>query len=909
MTRVTLGLTAVLPGGTDMFLTGVTDLQIGAGPSGPVLYATSGPSGGIAAYGLGAGGFASLDRISLPGATGAGSTGAGLGSTIAPMQIGGTDVLMATGAGGTGLWAVGLEAGGGFTAPVALHGPGGGPPGLPPGLTHCLCVAVGGVDYVYASRLGSGQLGVWELGPDGTLTLMRAPGAAVPSAAGLAGLASVNVRGVTYLLAADSTGNALVSYQIGAGGLPLELDRLGAAQGLGIAAPTALAVTMIDGRAYVLLAAAGSGTLSVTEISASGQLFVRDHVLDDLSTRFQGVTALETITIAGRVYVAAGGADDGISLFELLPGGRLLHLATLADGLGTTLGNVSALALTQIGGDLHILVSSAAEPGITWLTVDLDGPGGSSGLRVIGTALANTLVGGAGADLISGAAGDDRMFGGAGNDILLDGAGLDVLAGGAGADSFVLSVDGQTDRILDFDPNQDRIDLSAWAFLRNTSQLAIMTTADGAEIRFGTEVLRLVTSTGTPLSAAMIRGMGLLDLSRLLPGWFPAEAPAHTLLGGRGVDTLIGQTAGDLLRGNDAADFLTGKGGNDLLYGDAGNDLLVGDEGADALIGGTGLDRLFGGAGADRLWGNDGNDVLYGGTEADTLWGQTGDDFLAGDTGNDLLVGDLGNDLLTGGVGGDRLYAGAGRDKLFGDDGNDILYGGLDADLLRGGTGDDYLAGEAGNDVIHAEAGTDALTGGLGADWLFGGTGRDTLWGNEENDVLYGGTEADTLWGQTGDDYLAGDTENDLLYGAEGADRLSGGAGVDLLYGGAGADRLWGNTGDDTLSGDAGNDRLDGGAGRDTLRGGAGADSFIFVAGAVGTAGADRILDFTDNIDTLVLDAALWGGARLSMAQIIARGHMSGGHILFDFGNGNSLIIDGLPSLAALADDLAVFWG
>lgn len=897
MTRVTVGLRATLPGGDDMFLTGVTDLQINAGSAGPVLYASTGPTGGIAAYGLGPGGFANLDRISLPG-----SAVAGVGSTVTPMQIGGVDVLMTTGAGGTGLWAVGLDAGGGFTSPVALQSPGGGPAGLPPGLTDCLCVAANGVEYIYATRAGSPVLGVWELAADGALTQMRSPGAAVPSQAGFAGLTSIKVGAMTFLLAADGTDNALVNYQIGAGGIPLELDRLGADQGLGIAAPSALTTATIDGRAYVLLAAAGSGTLSVAEVSASGQMFVRDHVLDDLSTRFQGITALETISIGGRVYVAAGGADDGISLFELLPGGRLLHLATLADGLGTTLANVSAMALAQTGGDLQILVSSAAEPGITWFSVDLTG----NGARVIGGGAADTLAGTAGADLISGSVGDDRLFGGAGNDILLDGAGLDLLAGGAGADSFVLSVDGQTDRILDFDPAQDSIDLSAWAFLRNSSQLAIMTTADGAEIRFGTEVLRIVTSTGQSLSAAAIRGMGLLDLSRLLPSWFPATPPSHTLLGGLGADTLIGQNAGDMLRGFDAADFMAGKGGNDLLYGDAGDDLLFGDEGADSLIGGAGLDRLFGGAGADRLWADDGNDILYGGTEADVLWGVIGNDFLAGDAGNDLLYADVGDDLLTGGAGIDRLYGGAGRDKLWGDLGNDVLYGGTETDLLRGGAGDDYLAGEVGNDVFYGEDGADILTGGLGADLLFGGLGRDKLFGNEQNDVLYGGIDVDTLWGQAGDDYLAGDTENDLLFGGDGADRLTGGAGGDQLYGGAGSDRLWGDVGNDGLNGDAGDDRLDGGTGRDTLRGGSGADTFVF-SGV--TAGADRILDFTDNVDTLVLTANLWGGARLSLAQIMARATLNNGHVVFDFGHGNSLIIDGLPRLSALSDDLLVIWG
>jgi hypothetical protein len=74
------------------------------------------------------------------------------------------------------------------------------------------------------------------------------------------------------------------------------------------------------------------------------------------------------------------------------------------------------------------------------------------------------------------------------------------------------------------------------------------------------------------------------------------------------------------------------------------------------------------------------------------------------------------------------------------------------------------------------------------------------------------------------------------------------------------------------------------------------------------TAGADRILDFTDNVDTLVLTANLWGGARWSIAQVLSQATLNNGYVVFDFGLGNSLIIDGLPRLSALADDL-VIWG
>jgi len=72
---------------------------------------------------------------------------------------------------------------------------------------------------------------------------------------------------------------------------------------------------------------------------------------------------------------------------------------------------------------------------------------------LIGLSLVKPLQGGAGRDTLVGTAGDDRLTGG---------AGADVLTGGAGADTFVYqSMRDAGDRITDFSPGTDRIDLSA----------------------------------------------------------------------------------------------------------------------------------------------------------------------------------------------------------------------------------------------------------------------------------------------------------------------------------------------------------------------------------------------------------------------------------------------------------------
>ncbi len=66
-----------------------------------------------------------------------------------------------------------------------------------------------------------------------------------------------------------------------------------------------------------------------------------------------------------------------------------------------------------------------------------------------------------GSDVLEGGRGDDRLAGGGGGDTLAGGRGDDLLAGDEGADVFVFDRRGfGQDRVVDFTPGEDRIDLS-----------------------------------------------------------------------------------------------------------------------------------------------------------------------------------------------------------------------------------------------------------------------------------------------------------------------------------------------------------------------------------------------------------------------------------------------------------------
>lgn len=821
----TLDLVASLRAGGDPFLATLADL---AGGEGAVVYGAGGAGGGLVAWRAEGGRLVELDRAALPVGQVAGTGG--------DLTVAG-GIAAVTGVAGAPLWAQALGADGGFAGREGIEASA----PLPLDLSATVAVERAGGTWLYGLRLGSERVTTWRLGEEGALARVSDPNPSRPDAAGegMADLAYVEAGGRGFLVGAAGPGDAAVLWRIEPNGVPVEVARLGAAEGLGVDGPAGVAAAEVGGRAYAVVAAAGSGTLSVLEVGADGTLRPADHVMDDLGTRFGGARLVEAVVAGGRAFVAAAGSDDGVTLFELLPGGRLLEIATLEDAAGLPLANASALLLRARGGRLDLFVASGAGEGLAWLGADLP-----AGAVEAGGAGAEALEGGGGDDLLDGGGGSDRLAGGAGADVLLDGAGSDALAGGAGRDVFVLSDDGAADAILDFDPAEDRLDLSAWRFLRTAAQVAVTPTPTGAILSFGAESLRLVSAAGGPFGADLLRGLDLIGVSRVLPSWTLPVVPSRSLLGGAGGDTLVGGEGGDVLDGRAGPDSLEGLGGLDTLLGGDGDDALSGGAEADSLCGGMGDDALRGGDGDDDACGEEGRDSLWGGEGQDTLDGGAGDDALRGEAGNDRLLGGAGLDWLSGGDGNDSLLGGEDDDRLSGIDGNDriageggddLLYAGRGHDALDGGSGDDRLDGSIGNDRLLGGTGDDVVFGGDGRDLVQGGEGLDRVWTGEGDDSIVGGGGDDALRGDGGADRLDGDAGRDRLYGGEGDDAVWGDADGDSLWGMGGGDRLYGGDGADLMRGDGEADTLQGGAGGDLMLGGTGADLLL------GESGDDRI--------------------------------------------------------------------
>ena len=411
---------------------------------------------------------------------------------------------------------------------------------------------------------------------------------------------AARIAGSSFAIVVDDGGRRITAVNVTQPSMPTVTDRLGTADGVGVSGLSTLATVTILGQVFVIAAGSLSSTLTVLRVSPTGNLTLTDHVIDGLGTRFQSVDALAVRQSGDRVYVLAGGSDDGISAFLLLPDGRLHHLAAVEDTAQSTLQNVSAIRVTEVAGKLEVFAGGEGETGISRFVLDP----GPVGVTRLADAQGGTLAGTAAGDVLVGGAGADRIEGGAGNDILVDGGGADTLIGGQGADVFIFDDDDATDTILDFQPGLDRIDLSRIPLVYAPDQVEVQTTSSGAILRIRDEILILQSSSGAPISAVDLSGSLVINLDR------PIYVPKGEMRSGTPLADILTGTAGD--------DTFLGGGGNDFLEGLGANDLMDGDSGDDTLMGGTGHDELVGG---------EGHDVLIGGTMTIPAWIS---DWLAG---------------------------------------------------------------------------------------------------------------------------------------------------------------------------------------------------------------------------------------------------------------------------------------
>lgn len=363
--------------------------------------------------------------------------------------------------------------------------------------TRTLAVVMGDKTFVFAAKRNDGHLHRYLVQDDRQFIEQPATADSDDLALGdISDMVSMVIDGKTFIAVTSAFDGGVSLFRISENGVLAHRDTVFPAAPVGFRYPQELSVVQSAGQEFLVMTSAGSSSITVYTVSGSGQLRQVDHQIDTLDTRFEGADQVASIEHEGRSFIFVAGNDDGITVFELLPDGTLLHAITLADDFDIALTNVSAISVTIINGEIHVFVAGA-EDGITQFIFEPDTLGttevGTTGKDVItGTGFDDHLFGGRRGDTIDGGAGDDRIDGGGGKD---------YLTGGAGADTFVFVADGRKDFIMDFEDGLDLIDLSGYHQIGTVDDLTLKTREWGVLIEIRGEKLKVIAADGETITA------------------------------------------------------------------------------------------------------------------------------------------------------------------------------------------------------------------------------------------------------------------------------------------------------------------------------------------------------------------------------------------------------------------------
>lgn len=706
---------------------GITDLMVTVQNGKSVLYASSGQNGGLSAFDLNPGGAVSI----LDTAYYNSAWSDGVLRDMSLVEVNGAMCIAVAGSGEDQLRLYDVNSDGSIGAEQQLSG-------LSSSMSQLMEVDQTNASTLFMAEMGGSMISGYSIGSNGSLSAaVQVADTGSTYGAEVMAISSTTVMQSSYVISASQTEKGVSVYRM-EGNTLVNTGNAGVNEGLGIMTPTDMQVVEINGRSFIILASSPndgqgqSGAITVMEVAQDGSLVSTDHVMDTADTQFGNVQSLEVVEADGRTYVIAGGGDDGVTLFVLMPHGRLQMLGNVSGDPG--LNNISSMAASYEGGNLHLFVASETEGGVTEITADVS----NHGLIIEGDHGGGTISGSSQDDILIGGAGNDSIVGGAGDDLLEDGLGVDTLHGGDGADIFIMRSDFTHDEIHDFQAGIDQLDLSSWPMLYDTAQIGYTATAQGAVLDWRGETLELFSRNGQTLTFTQVHAAIMKTADRV---------PDFSSYGGNDGDQSVeGSAINDAFSTGDGADTVDGKAGDDYIDAGTGNDDIIGGGGQDTLYLGEGHDYAEGGAQEDLIFGGGGNDMIWGGTQADTIYGGEGSDTIRGEKGHDLIYGGDKRDVILGDNNNDTIYGEEGNDVLRGGNGDDLVYGGVGNDRLFGAANDDTIYGGEGNDLIRAGFQADYVDGGAGDDYLVGGGGFDTIIGGTGNDTMEGNFNADQFW-------------------------------------------------------------------------------------------------------------------------------------------------------------------
>ncbi|EJL33128.1 hypothetical protein PMI01_02288, partial [Caulobacter sp. AP07] len=234
---------------------------------------------------------------------------------------------------------------------------------------------VGGTTYVFVAGGVDNGISVFSLALNGALTnVANFTDSGSLNLVGVSGLTTVVANGNTYLVAAGAGDNGLSVFRVGTNGGLTNVDNVADDASTTLNGVSRVASVVVGGNAYVFAAGTGEDGISVFRMAGSGDLTWQSNVTDNGTVELDGVTGLTTAVIGGNTYLfAAGGVDDGVSVFSVSAAGVLTHTSSVTDGGSLELDGASDVATASVGGFTYLFVGGAADNGVSVFSVSSSG--------------------------------------------------------------------------------------------------------------------------------------------------------------------------------------------------------------------------------------------------------------------------------------------------------------------------------------------------------------------------------------------------------------------------------------------------------------------------------------------------------------------------------------------------------
>jgi hypothetical protein len=252
---------------------------------------------------------------------------------------------------------------------------------------------VGGTTYVFVAGGVDNGISVFSLGLNGSLTnVANVTDSGLLNLVGISGLSTITSDGNTYLIAAGAGDNGLSVFRVGVNGALTSVNNTADGGALNLSGVSRVATATVGGVAYAFAAGTNDDGISVFRVQGDGALTSVANLADDGTIELDGVKGLTTAVIGGNTFLfAAGGVDDGVSVFQVGSNGSLTHTGSVTDNGTLRLDGASDVATAVVSGVTYLFVTGAIDNGVSVFSVNASGAltnvanvGDTAGLRLAG---------------------------------------------------------------------------------------------------------------------------------------------------------------------------------------------------------------------------------------------------------------------------------------------------------------------------------------------------------------------------------------------------------------------------------------------------------------------------------------------------------------------------------------------